>query len=210
MISILGEEKVEIEEWSLHAREKHAKTENLQDVKKYVKSLQKKFPNWNWTIRQDDQKWEAIGTEESSAQLQESIQVISSLTNHNLQTYTIYEVKGKNWNKAIEKELDKFDNKISDIFHQNATFYTCVQGHFDDNMDASVIENANNLKNAFQGKERKTILEQDFVSMDVYSPIFHKTVIKEKEMNLQIGMRTDRLGGKTTFVVGTPIITIEY
>jgi hypothetical protein len=29
-------------------------------------------------------------------------------------------------------------------------------------------------------------------------------------MNLQIGIRSERLGGKTTIVVGTPIITIEY
>ena len=29
-------------------------------------------------------------------------------------------------------------------------------------------------------------------------------------MNLQLGLRKQGMGGKTTLVVGTPIITIEY
>ena len=32
----------------------------------------------------------------------------------------------------------------------------------------------------------------------------------KKNMNLQIGIRSEGLGAKTTIVVGTPIITIEY
>ncbi|HVH96580.1 MAG TPA: YwmB family TATA-box binding protein, partial [Bacillus sp. (in: firmicutes)] len=44
-----------------------------------------------------------------------------------------------------------------------------------------------------------------------YSPLFGETIqTMTDEINLQLGVRKQGLGGKTTIVVGTPIITVEY
>jgi len=49
------------------------------------------------------------------------------------------------------------------------------------------------------------------MSVSANSPMFTGSIENQRDnMNLQIGIRSERLGGKTTIVVGTPIITIEY
>ena len=49
------------------------------------------------------------------------------------------------------------------------------------------------------------------MSVSAYSPLFSDSIENKKDnMNLQIGIRSEGMGGKTAIVVGTPIITIEY
>ncbi|MEW8972031.1 MAG: YwmB family TATA-box binding protein, partial [Mesobacillus sp.] len=64
---------------------------------------------------------------------------------------------------------------------------------------------------AFQAEEVEGAEEESFISTSAVSPLFDKSLSNDHEMNMQLGLRkTDRLGAKTTLVVGTPIITIEY
>ena len=63
----------------------------------------------------------------------------------------------------------------------------------------------------FKAKEVEALKEDAFISSSAYSTMFSESVeAGEKEMNVQLGIRNQGMGGKTTIVVGTPIITIEY
>ena len=78
-------------------------------------------------------------------------------------------------------------------------------------MNKSVSEHVNPLLQAFQAQEIESLKEDSFISTTAYSPLFGETIqTMTDEMNLQLGVRKQGLGGKTTIVVGTPIITVEY
>ena len=78
-------------------------------------------------------------------------------------------------------------------------------------MSKSVSEHVTSLLQAFQAQEIESLKEDSFISTTAYSPLFGETIqTMTDEINLQLGVRKQGLGGKTTIVVGTPIITIEY
>ena len=78
-------------------------------------------------------------------------------------------------------------------------------------MSKSVSEHVNHLLQAFQAQEIESLQEDSFISTTAYSPLFGETIqTMTDEMNLQLGVRKQGLGAKTTIVVGTPIITVEY
>ena len=63
----------------------------------------------------------------------------------------------------------------------------------------------------FKRKELEKLEETSFISASAYTPLFQESIEGTSgAMNLQVGIREEGLGGKTTLVVGTPIITIEY
>ena len=110
--------------------------------------------------------------------------------------------------KRLDMEINK---KISDIFRGKPTIFSCIKGEFSDKMNETLPYKVNHLLNAFQAKKVEALEEDDFISTSAYTPLFEERIDNsEKEMNVQIGLRTQDMGGKTTFVVGTPIITIEY
>jgi TATA-box binding len=78
-------------------------------------------------------------------------------------------------------------------------------------MSKSVSEYVKPLLQAFQAQEIESLKEDSFISTTAYSPLFGETIqTMTDEINLQLGVRKQGLGGKTTIVVGTPIITVEY
>ena len=89
--------------------------------------------------------------------------------------------------------------------------FSCLFSELGGNMNESVSASVTRLLQAFQAKEVETLKEKNFVSTTSYSPLFSGAIQGETEqMNLQLGFRNQGMGGKTTLVVGTPIITIEY
>ncbi|HWO98815.1 MAG TPA: YwmB family TATA-box binding protein, partial [Bacillus sp. (in: firmicutes)] len=67
------------------------------------------------------------------------------------------------------------------------------------------------LLNEFRAEPRESLVEESFVSMSAYTEMWEEALPTEQHrMNLQIGMRKMGMGGETTLVVGTPIITSEY
>jgi hypothetical protein len=75
-------------------------------------------------------------------------------------------------------------------------------------MDKAVPTIASDLMEIFDAKEIEALKEDNFMSVSANSPVFSDSIARG--MNLQIGIRSEGLGAKTTIVVGTPIITIEY
>jgi hypothetical protein len=211
LVTILKGENIDINGWSLHAREK-LETDDIEDVQKHVQNLKNKYPDWTWAFESNPEKWEAAATKTSTQGIQESIQILSTLTNQNPQTYIIYEIQGKNFTQKTEQFIkEELTGTLSDIFRGNATIFSCIKGEFNDKMSKGLPFTVNRLLNMFQAKEIESLNEENFISTSAYSPLLADGLTTiENDMNLQLGIRTEGLGAKTTIVVGTPIITIEY
>ncbi|MED3571264.1 YwmB family TATA-box binding protein [Cytobacillus praedii] len=208
--SVLQDENILISEWSLHAREKMEMLDEAE-IKEYTKELQQQFPNWEWSVQS------SVGHSEAVAVLKhgnktETIKILSTPIKDQYQTYVIYEVKGQGWNQKVQKNLPKrIADRITDIFRGNATTFSCIKGEFNDKIDKTLPLEIKHLLAVFKAKEVEALKEDAFISSSAYSTMFSESVeAGEKEMNVQLGIRNQGMGGKTTIVVGTPIITIEY
>jgi nitrogen regulatory protein PII-like uncharacterized protein len=203
MASILKDEDILINQWSLQAREKVE-----SGYRDHYADLMKQFPELEWKISQDEDKWEATAIFSKEKEVNETIRILSTGT----ETYIIYEVKGTGWGNHSKEYIQETVSKtINDIFHQNVTIFSCIMGEFDDKMNEALPVYANALLTAFQAEEVEKLEENSFISTSAYTPMFNESIEGTSgAMNLQVGIREEGLGGKTTVVVGTPIITIEY
>lgn len=212
LASVVTGEQIPITEWSLHAREKVETFTSLNQVKRYSEGLQKKFPDWTWEVNSKSNMWEATGISTTDHGPAEKIQVVTTLTNQHPETYIIYEVKDERFsNKTTEFLEEELPLQISDIFRGKPTIFSCIKGEFSDKMNTSLPDTVNHVLSQFKAEEIESLDENNFISTSAYSPLLSETITSnQKEMNLQIAIRTQGLGAKTTLVVGTPIITIEY
>ncbi|MBU8881076.1 YwmB family TATA-box binding protein [Bacillus sp. FJAT-29790] len=211
LASILQDEHILISEWSLHAREKMEGLQNEVEVEKFTEELKSRYADWEWSIKASEKHLEAMAVSKDHTE-KETIKILSTPTNGKIQTYLIYEVNGQAWDPQSEQDISShLENRISDIFRGNATIFSCIKGEFNDKMDKTVPIEMKQLLTAFQAKKIESLEEDNFISTSAHSAMFTSSVkTGGKDMNLQIGIRNQGLGTKTTLVVGTPIITVEY
>jgi hypothetical protein len=204
MASILEKEKMDIHKWSLHAREQ---IETGQRDER-LNELMGQYPDWTWTVTEGNEKWEAIGISTKDPSITETLSLLSS----DGFSYLLYEVSGNDWNSEVKRVVqNSIYPKFNAIFHENVKVFSCLFSELGGNMNESVSASVTRLLQAFQAKEVETLKEKNFVSTTSYSPLFSGAIQGETEqMNLQLGFRNQGMGEKTTLVVGTPIITIEY
>ncbi|WP_366164056.1 YwmB family TATA-box binding protein [Bacillus infantis] len=212
MAAVLQNKDILIQDWTIHARKNMENVENLRDAETLAGKLKAVYPDWEWTSSSSKDKAEYSAVFQADGNKKESIKILSTLTNGKAHTYLIYEATGHGWGKETETFLkEELSDKLSDIFRGNATIFSCIKGEFGDKMKKTLPDNVNELMKAFDAKEIESLKESSFISASAYSPMFAGSIESNNdEMNLQIGLRTQGLGGKTTLVVGTPIITIEY
>lgn len=211
--SVFQAEHILLDEWSFYAREKMTGIQSEQDVKEYAEKLQEKFPNWDWSIKNTSQKWEVTAVSPTSKHHNEMLQIMATHTKQPVNAYIVYSVSGKEWNEAIAAEFTtkEFKSRLSDIFREKPTVFSCMKGVFSDKIDTALPTTVRNLLSDFNATEVEALKEETFMSVSANSPMFTGSIENQRDnMNLQIGIRSEGLGGKTTLVVGTPIITIEY
>ncbi|MBT2678641.1 YwmB family TATA-box binding protein [Bacillus sp. ISL-35] len=203
LASVLQDEDILITGWSLYARE----TLEQENVESLVKDLKVQLPEWTWSGHNGE-----LTAVMNSSEIQEKIKIVSTDTKGPIHTYVMYEVRGQHWNKNTETFLNKnLPGRIFDIFRGNATTFSCVEGEINGKIKSALPVYKSKLLKAFNAREVEGLAEGSFISSSAVSPLFDKTLSNEHEMNMQLGLRkTERLGAKTTVVVGTPIITIEY
>lgn len=200
-----------INEWALHAREKMERLQTIQEVKAFTNELKQKYPDWEWSFQTTEQSWEALAVIGDNGTMSETVKILSTPTKGQVQTYLIYEAKGQGWKKDTQNLAAALNSRISEVFREKPTIFSCIQGEFNDKMNKSLLYTANQLLAAFNAKEIEALKEDQFISTSAYSPLFNESVeTNGKEMNIQLGLRTQGMGAKTTIVIGTPIITIEY
>ncbi|XJZ27124.1 YwmB family TATA-box binding protein [Bacillota bacterium Lsc_1132] len=213
MVSVFKGENILLKDWSLYAREHAVNLKSDKEVREYVRKLQRKFPDWKWSELNTSQKWEVTAVSPTSNNHKEMLQILTTHTNGPTYTYIVYGVSGKQWTKQTESFFTtrQYKNRLTDIFLGKPTIFSCIKGEISDKMDTVLPKMVNNLTKRFQAKEIEALKEDNFMSVSAYSPLFKESIkTKTDNMNLQIGLRREGLGAKTTIVVGTPIITIEY
>ncbi|NYE05958.1 hypothetical protein F4694_002733 [Bacillus niacini] len=203
-------EDILLEEWSFYAREHLVDLTTEKEVQEYVKELQQKFPDWDWSTNETSDKWEVTAVSPTSTHHTEMLQIMATHTKQPVNAYIVYRVSGNEWNKEMESFFtkDQVKKRLSDIFRENPTVFSGMKGSINDKMDKAVPTIASDLMEIFNAKEIEALKEDNFMSVSANSPMFSDSIARH--MNLQIGIRSEGLGKKTTIVVGTPIITIEY
>ncbi|MBS4212643.1 MULTISPECIES: YwmB family TATA-box binding protein [Neobacillus] len=209
MAAVFQAEDIMLQDWSFYAREQAAGI----DVKEYANVLRKKFPDWRWTERTTSETWEMTAVSTASNHHSEKLQFLATRTKQPTTAYIVYSVRGNEWNEASKSFImsSQFENRLNDIFRGKPTVFSCMKGVVSDKIDKALEKTASELMSGFQAKEIEALKEENFMSVSAMSPLFTDAIdLKNNNMNLQIGLRSEGLGGPTTVVVGTPIITIEY
>jgi hypothetical protein len=204
LISIFKNEDILLKEWSLYAREHLVSLKSEKEVQEYAEKLQQKFPNWQWTVTNTSHKWEITAVSPTSKHHREELQLMATHTKQTVDAYIVYRVSGK---KDAESFLTtvQFKKRLADIFQGKPILFSCIKG------ETIEPKTVNNLLSIFNAKEIEALKEDTFMSVSAHSPKFSEPIQNKKNnINLQIGVRQNGMGKKTTIVVGTPIITIEY
>ncbi len=209
LVTVLNGEHILLKEWSFYAREHVVNLKSAGEVREYARKLRQRFPDWKWSESNTSQKWEMTAVSSTSNYHQETLQFMATHTKQPVDAYIIYRVSGTKWNKQAESffTTDHYKKRLNDIFIEKPTFFSCVKGNFSGKINSSLSKTVNNLLANFKAKEIEALKEDQFMSVTANSPFFADSI---QDRNLQIGVRSEGLGGKTAIVVGTPIITIEY
>ncbi|MCU9613293.1 YwmB family TATA-box binding protein [Caldibacillus lycopersici] len=213
MIDVIQKSDGSVSEWSFFAREELEPSLTTNDLEKLKEQWEKKFPQFKWEKTLEDGHWQLIGTSNNEEQqYREKLQVVANLNENNLQGFVLYELKGYRWNNAMGNIVDeKSDQFFPQIFQKTPMKFSCIKGDFGDKMNIAVMEKSKQLNKEFNGKIVEKLAEQNFVSLTINSPYFKNQLPTEQgSFNMQISLRSDDRNEKTTFVIGTPILTIEY
>ena len=203
------EDYLNIEEWTIFAREINNEITTKEEFEKKVNVIKKQYPEFHWSMVWDEAEWKAEAIQVTDG-VTELIRMTTTEEHNNHVTYIIYEVKGKQWDVKSSSFLEKtFQQKIHFIFEENPTVFSCVKGSISANIDSVFVTETERLLNLFKAKEVEGVQEENFASISARSSLFTQTIANE-EINVQVGLRRDGLGLKTSFVIGTPIITFEY
>lgn len=209
----LKAEHILLDEWSFYAREQLTGLNSEMEVEEYARSLRRKFPNWHWTYSNTSEKWEMTAVSPTTKHHNEMLQILATHRKQPASAYIVYSVSGKEWNKTEEAFFASslFKNRLTDIFHEKPTVFSCMKGIASDKIDTALPKTVNHFLSIFKAKKIEALQEKSFMSISAASPMFSDSIeTKKNHMNLQIGIRSEGLGSRTTVVVGTPIITIEY
>lgn len=205
------EENLSIEKWSVFARQINNKITTKKEFENKISTLKKKYPEFQWNTVKDKAVWKAEASlSHAKNNVTELIRIVTTVEHNNKMTYIIYEVKGHRWDTKIPSYLESvFQQKMNYIFTKNPSVFSCVQGSINDNMDSVFAIETEELLNMLHAKEVEGVREKNFASITAHSNLFTQTIANEK-INVQVGLRRDGLGSRTSFVIGTPIITFEY
>ncbi|MFB5283560.1 YwmB family TATA-box binding protein [Peribacillus sp. Hz7] len=204
------EENVSIEEWSVFAREVNNEIATKEEFERKVHTLKQKYPDFQWSFFDEGDAWKAEATFSHGSHLTESIRMVTTKEHANIVTYIIYEVKGYKWDKGYPHFLiTTLEHRMNGIFMDTPSVFACMEGYISDNMNSALPAQMEKLLQRFNASEIEGVEDENFVSTSAHSTLFTQS-LKNTKINMQLGLRTDGLGARTSFVIGTPIITFEY
>ncbi|MGO4889173.1 YwmB family TATA-box binding protein [Anaerobacillus sp. MEB173] len=215
IIGVMQEKQVDIDNWTIYTRELLRAKASDKTVDEQLATIKNSAEGFQWEIEADDEtEKKHIGTlHHQIANVTETLTFIVHPHKTNYDTYLIYEVNGKDWN---EQEWQNFSslilNRIQTFFDINSPIFSSVNGNVQDTEYSNLDKYANDFVEAFSAQKIEGLNEETFVSLSAYTDDWETSIqSKEKNINLQIALRSnERLGGRTTVTIGTPIITSEY
>ena len=88
--------------------------------------------------------------------------------------------------------------------------FSCIKGVFIEGFAEASKYTMDEIIYKLQAMEMESLREENFISISAYSPSFtHAIPLEENEMNVQLALRQMN-EGETEFIIGTPILVIEY
>lgn len=196
MLGVFDAHHIYLKRWNVYAKEQVLTNDPHNWIQQYVRT----WSSFRWTV----EPHKMIGKRETSAYV-ETIQLITVA--HHPAVLVLYEATGSTWNKQLGRTLIRQTTKL----FEKPTFFTCITGEFDDKMEGVLFDKAVRLLASFQAQPIESLREETFVSVSAYTEQWKTSLsVGQQQMNLQLALRQDGLGARTTVVIGTPIITAEY
>jgi hypothetical protein len=207
---VMNERNIEIKEWSIYVRQQYTAVESYTEFNQFVNGVMKKAGQFEWNFSQNDKEhWNASGTL-SSDNYTQKINLFAYPHKGKYETYIIYSVKGSNFNEW-QQISSNVTSTIHDVFLDNPTIFSCVKGQTSDTIESVLYAEASNILNELSATTIEELSEETFVSLSAYTEKWKHTVPTENgKINLQVALRETGMGGATSVVIGTPIITAEY
>jgi hypothetical protein len=211
ILAVMEKHDVTLENWSLYSREHGKVFSSKRDAEQWLDNQKKRYHDFTWTVdTANSQGYKATATRGNS--IKEEIIFILHGQKNKFSSYVIYKISGPTWNEQVNNVVkERIVSRSKQLFVGTPHIFTCIKGQASDKMDKTIVKKAYSLVNDFQASKVEEIKEENFVSVSAHSNLWQASIMTgNKEMNLQIALRNEGLGGKTTVVIGTPIITIEY
>ena len=214
MVGIIEQHNGEITQWSILAREQLPQHFSIHDLESLFQQWQQRHPTFQWKkeIDQDQGQLKMIGSKQNdSLHSVETLQLVATTNGPAVEGFILYQVDGTIWNQEMEEQIKRnINDNFPVIFQKTPTIFSCVKGYFNDKMDTVVME-SERLKQGFQGEIIEKLEEENLVALTVKSPFFLAEMpTANGTFNMQMVLSENELNEKTTFVIGTPILTIEY
>lgn len=209
MLAIINHHNdMSIKEWSVAARESMDGIKTEEQFLLEADRLQEKLPDFKWQLIRSKNATAVVGKRQDSI-FTETVTLASALTS-GTRSYMNYEIKGTDASAEVLGQLqERIETAEQFIFSRYTIFFTCVKGEISGNIDRVLTSKPADIMIDFKALEIESVKEEHFLSITANSSLFEQSFINEP-YNLQLAMRNDGFGQKTTFVFGTPIITFEY
>ncbi|MEG9296084.1 YwmB family TATA-box binding protein [Mangrovibacillus sp. Mu-81] len=202
----------EVTEWSLYARE-NIKSFTNKGFAQYSKNMQETFSDFEWATEDHAEEVIVVGTRKTSHG-EETIKLQHTPGNEHSISYIMYEIRGnqESMGEKTSRYLKKqFIPNMEIIFTTKPLIFSCIKGEFNATLNEVLSNQAVEMMSILDATETESLEEEDFHSVSAYSKQMSRSIpTKDNEMNIQLGLRKSGMGTKTTFVIGTPILTIEY
>lgn len=213
IVDVINKHNGTVEEWSILARESLDPDLTVADFDQIAESLQGDMLNFSWQKQKNGNQLILAGTfQDTSHPFVETVKITAEMEKNNIRGFILYEIKGSKWNEKISYSVKERQTQVlPKFFHQTPSFFSCIKGEFGDMIDIALLEKSMQMNDDFDGKIVEHLAEKNFVSLTVDSPLFSEKIPTTKgNFDLQISLRNLVNEDKTTFVIGTPILTIEY
>ncbi|WP_053073768.1 YwmB family TATA-box binding protein [Bacillus sp. LL01] len=210
---VFQKEKINVQEWKLYGRMNVYKIRDLVTFQKEINRLKQNMGHLSWNVMEEEDQWKAVGTYYNDLLKQEeTLQLITTHTKTSPSSYLLYEVTGFGWQDDSATEIiNNFHSNVTSISQGDFEIFSCMIGDFSAKMEGGLQNTTNILLDSFSAQIVEEIQEDTFVSVSAYTEAWNNVLpTQQGKMNLQIGLRTQGMGDKTTVIVGTPIITVEY
>lgn len=214
MAEQLEKHHLTLSKWTLYTRGNMGFSKDLNGYLDTVKKLQDKMPELQWSTEPVKVRgeWKVSGSKVHDDGSVERLTVIAYPHKKQYQSYFIYALEGTLLPKSGFEETERrFYQKAEKFASKNLNYFSCMSGITDDKMKFGLYNEAHELVSSFSAVPIEELQEETFVSLSAYTALWDDAITTAQDkMNLQIAVRTDGLGGRTTVTIGTPIITSEY
>lgn len=215
IINVLTEKGARPDKWTMYFNGELGFISKGLGYLKQAEELKRNYPEFSWAAGEVD-----AGHYKMTGQLQndelgitEKVTIITYPQKEQTASYFIYAVEGLvNTNQNWKQIRHLLDDRIKDSVGGNPKIFSCVTGTYGDKMVVDLYSQANELVQAFSGVSVEELKEETFVSLSAYTEQWEQAIYTghQNKMNLQVALRSEGLGSKTTVTIGTPIITSEY